>query len=180
MAISGWVNERASGFIISPVKDSLVFEVLAWTPGTKKKVTAPVFSFVLPDRPTQEELTAYLNSVQPQVRGKIILYGKPAAIPVSFDPPRKRVDDELLKRRYDPNAPAPQGPPPGVTVQPTPTPKPNALTGAQVTEQVDAFFVANRAALRINDAGREHGQIRAFNNRTFDVAKVVPTVCSAK
>ena len=28
----------------------------------------------------------------------------------------------------------------------------------------------------INDAGREHGQIRAFNNRTFDVAKAVPTV----
>ena len=32
------------------------------------------------------------------------------------------------------------------------------------------------AALRINDAGREHGQIRAFNNRTFDVTKAVPTV----
>ena len=31
----GWVNERASGFITSPVQDSLVFEVLAWTPGTK-------------------------------------------------------------------------------------------------------------------------------------------------
>jgi Zn-dependent M28 family amino/carboxypeptidase len=29
---------------------------------------------------------------------------------------------------------------------------------------------------RVNDAGREHGQIRAFNNRTFDVAKAVPTV----
>ena len=30
--------------------------------------------------------------------------------------------------------------------------------------------------MRVNDAGREHGQIRAFNNRTFDVSKVVPTV----
>jgi Zn-dependent M28 family amino/carboxypeptidase len=30
--------------------------------------------------------------------------------------------------------------------------------------------------MRVNDAGREHGQIRAFNNRTFDVNKVVPTV----
>jgi hypothetical protein len=172
----GWVNERASGFIISPVKDSLVFEVLAWTPGLKKKVTAPVVSFVLPDRPTQEELTAYLNGIQPQVRGKIILYGKPAVVPVNFEPPPKRIAEDVLKRRFDPNSPAPQGPPPGVIPQPTPTPKPNALTGAQVTEQVDAFFVANKAALRINDAGREHGQIRAFNNRTFDVTKVVPTV----
>src|SRR5215203_5425536 len=34
----GWVNERASGFITAPVQDSLMFEVLAWTPGTKKAV----------------------------------------------------------------------------------------------------------------------------------------------
>ncbi len=30
--------------------------------------------------------------------------------------------------------------------------------------------------VRINDAGREHGQIIAFNNRTYDIAKAVPTV----
>jgi carboxypeptidase Q len=30
----GWVNDRAAGFITAPVQDSLVFEVLAWTPGT--------------------------------------------------------------------------------------------------------------------------------------------------
>ena len=36
--------------------------------------------------------------------------------------------------------------------------------------------MAAGAVGRINDAGREHGQIRAFNNRTFDVAKAVPTV----
>jgi Zn-dependent M28 family amino/carboxypeptidase len=50
------------------------------------------------------------------------------------------------------------------------------VTPAQVNEQVDAFLVAHHAAVRVNDAGREHGQIRAFNNRTFDVAKAVPTV----
>ena len=31
----GWLNERFAGFITSPVKDSLVGEVLAWTPSTK-------------------------------------------------------------------------------------------------------------------------------------------------
>ena len=45
-----------------------------------------------------------------------------------------------------------------------------------MAEQLDQFLVAAGAVGRINDAGREHGQIRAFNNRTFDVAKAVPTV----
>src|SRR5215210_4587100 len=36
----GWLNERASGYIVAPVKDSLVFEVLAWTPSTNGMVTA--------------------------------------------------------------------------------------------------------------------------------------------
>ena len=30
--------------------------------------------------------------------------------------------------------------------------------------------------MRVNDAGREHGQIIAFNNRTYDLTKAVPTV----
>jgi Zn-dependent M28 family amino/carboxypeptidase len=45
-----------------------------------------------------------------------------------------------------------------------------------VARQLDEFVVAAGAAVRINDAGREHGQIRAFNNRTFDLTKAVPTV----
>src|ERR687885_580249 len=60
----GWVNERASGFIVSPVKDSLVFEVLAWTPSTNGAAVAPAVQIVLPERPTQEQLTAYLDSVR--------------------------------------------------------------------------------------------------------------------
>src|SRR4029079_2264804 len=34
----------------------------------------------------------------------------------------------------------------------------------------------NGALIRVNDAGREFRQIRAFNNRTFDVDKALPTV----
>ena len=41
---------------------------------------------------------------------------------------------------------------------------------------MDAFLVANKAAFRINDAGRAHGQIVAFDNRTRDITKAVPTV----
>jgi Zn-dependent M28 family amino/carboxypeptidase len=50
------------------------------------------------------------------------------------------------------------------------------MTGRQIDEQVDAFLVASGAKLRVNDAAREHGQIIAFNNRTYDLAKAVPTV----
>ena len=63
------------------------------------------------------------------------------------------------------------------------TPKPGALPNAQVTTQVSDFLLANNIALRVNDAGREHGQIRAFGAFTnwltqpvWDVNKVVPTV----
>ena len=50
------------------------------------------------------------------------------------------------------------------------------LTNAQIQEQLNQFLVANGALVRINDAGRDHGQIRAFNNGTFDVTKAPPTV----
>src|SRR3989454_12312096 len=38
----GWSNERFSGFITSPVKETLTCEVLSWTPGTNGPVTAQV------------------------------------------------------------------------------------------------------------------------------------------
>ena len=34
-ARSGWTNERLAAHIVSPVKDALVAEALAWTPGTR-------------------------------------------------------------------------------------------------------------------------------------------------
>jgi carboxypeptidase Q len=182
----GWVNVRASGFITAPVQDSLVFEVLAWTPGTKGKkgVKGQAFQLVIPttpaptetnpnavQNPTQAELTAYFESVKSQIAGKMVLIGKPAVIAVNINPQPKRLNDEDLRKRFDPNNPQP----PFNFPQP-PVPKPGTLTGQQVAEQLDQFLVENKAAVRINDAGREHGQIRAFNNRSFDITKTVPTV----
>ena len=57
----GWVNERFSGHIIAPVKDSLVGEVLAWTPSTKGTVIAEAVHVVPPTRPTQAELDAWMR-----------------------------------------------------------------------------------------------------------------------
>lgn len=179
----GWVNERASGFITAPVQDSLVFEVLAWTPGTKKAVKGQAFQMIIPTTPsttnpnfqlppTQEALTAYFESIKAQVKGKMVLMGKPAVIPVNINPQPKRLNDEDLKKRFDPNAPLPQQP----QFPQFPAPQPGQLTFQQVAEQLDQFLLENKVAVRINDAGREHGQIRAFNNRSFDVTKSVPTV----
>ncbi len=181
----GWVNERASGFITSPVKDSLVFEVLAWTPGTKKgkAVTGSAFLLKIPTKPnpnnpnfqippTQDELNAYFESIKASVKGKMVLVGKPAVIPVNITPPPKRLDDATLAQRVNPNAQLPPTP----QFQQPPQPAPGQLSGQQVAEQLDAFLLKNGVAVRVNDAGREHGQIRAFNNRSFDVSKSVPTV----
>jgi len=90
-----------------------------------------------------------------------------------LNPPAKRLSDEQLQQRFGPN------PRPFPQASPTPTPAPNAprpLTGRQIDEQLDAFLKTNGAVVRVNDAGREHRQIRAFNNRTFDVTKAIPTV----
>jgi Zn-dependent M28 family amino/carboxypeptidase len=50
------------------------------------------------------------------------------------------------------------------------------LTAIQLDEQLNAFLVASGVLIRITDAGRDHGQIRAFHNRTFDEAKAPPIV----
>src|SRR5215211_2720774 len=58
----GWLNERLTAHIISPVKDPLVCEVLAWTPSTKGTVQAAVFQLILPERPSLEQLNIFLNN----------------------------------------------------------------------------------------------------------------------
>jgi len=170
----GWLNERFTGHIISPVKDVLTCEVLSWTPGTRGPVTAKAYQLILPDRPSQEQLTAYLETQKAKVRGRIVMAGKHIAVPVNLNPPAKRLTDEQAQQRYGPNA---RGGFPTPTPTPTPVPgAPKPLTNRQIDEQLDAFLKTNGALIRVNDAGREFRQIRAFNNRTFDVTKVLPTV----
>lgn len=171
----GWANERLTAHLIAPVKDPLVCEVLAWTPSTKGTVTAKAHHLLMPERPSQDQLTSFFASQKGNVRGKIVLIGKAAVIPVNLTPPAKRQSDEQAAQRYGLNARPFAFP----TPSPTPTPAPNAprpLNARQIDEQLDAFLKGNGAAVRVNDAGREFRQIRAFNNRTFDVNKVVPTV----
>lgn len=168
----GWVNEKLSAHAISPFKDSLVTEALAWTPGTNGPVTAQVVQLITPSQPTKDALARFFDEHRPGVKGKIVMVGAPGVVPVTILTPDKRREDNDVRAQYDPASPTQNFGGGG----PAARPDPSVVPAAQVAEQLDQFLVAAGAVGRVNDAGREHGQIRAFNNRTFDVSKAVPTV----
>jgi hypothetical protein len=173
----GWTNDLAWGAITSPVKDTLVLEVLSWTPGTKGIVHGKAVDIVIPDQPTAEELASYLDTVKSQVRGAVVLVGKPRFVPVNLSPPAKRNADEDVKARYDPDNPnAGQRGRGGRGGRGQQAPRQGALPARELASKIDQFLVDNGALVRVNDAGREHGQIIAFDNTTFDLTKAVPTV----
>lgn len=198
----GWLNESAWGQIVAPVKANLKFEVLGWTPSTNGPVTGSAIQLAppqgpLPERPetpateeggrggrggapqrlgpTKEEMQQWLDANKDKVRGKVVLIGKAATLPVDFTPPAKRRADDQMRQQFDPNNPnAGRGGRGGRGNQPPRDP--NRLTANQVTEQTDAWLKANGAIVRINDAAMQHGLVRAFQNRTYDPAKAIPTV----
>jgi carboxypeptidase Q len=171
----GWANQRASGHIISPVQDNLVFEVLAWTPSTNGVVKGQAVHMVLPERPTQDELNSYFASIRSRIKGNMILVGEHVNVPVSFAPLVKRLPDEVVARQFDPNA---ERPTPPFQMSTPPTPRPGALSPADISRRINAFLMENGAAVRINDAGRPHGIIAAFSpfRGDYDPSKTVPTV----
>jgi len=170
----GWTNERVAGFIVAPVQDSLTCEAVAWTPGTNGAVAGTVVQVVPPDRPTDEEMAAWLASVTGHAKGRMVLIGEGTPAPVSFNPVAQRREDADVRAQYDPvnPAPSPFAQPPAPAAQEGP----KRLDANEVSRRVDEWLVSEGALVRINDGGRAHGQIRAFNNRTFDVSKAVPTV----
>jgi carboxypeptidase Q len=170
----GWVNERLSVHAIAPFKDALVVEALAWTPGTTGAVTAQVVPITIPSSPTKDALAKFFDDNRAKVKGKFVLVGSPTAVPVTILTAPKRREDNDVRAQYDAINPQQQNF--GGGGGPANRPDPNVVPATQVAEQFDQFLVSAGAAGRINDAGREHGQIRAFNNRTFDIAKAVPTV----
>lgn len=166
----GWSNERVSAYITEPVKDQLTVEVVAWTPGTNGTVTAPAIHLAVPERPTPSDLTAYFASMSSRVRGKVVLATRSVTVPVTLDPRPTREDEARLRDRYrdtgSNTAPrrrrvAPPSPP---------------MTNAEINRRLDDFLVASGALVRIDDAGRELGQVIAYNSARYDVSRVVPTV----
>ena len=169
----GWLNERLTAHIVSPVKDHLVCEVLAWTPSTEGTVTAEAYQIVPPGRPTDEELTAFFERVTDEVGGKIVLVGAHRTVPVTLTGAPRRREEAALRAEYDPNnaGPAQAGPP----RRTPPAAEDGVLSARQVAQRVAKFLRDNGALVQINDAGRDHGQIRAFSNRTYDPEQTAPT-----
>ena len=170
----GWVNERLTAHIVAPVKDALVAEALVWTPGTSGAVRGQAQPITLPQRPTREQLAAALDPLQDAVKGKIVLIGPPRRVLVSFNAPPLRREDADVLAQLD-RAPAGGPATPAQRQQPA-RQQPAPLTNRELQAQLNEFLVASGALVRVNDAGRDHGQIRAFNNTTFDVTKAPPTV----
>ena len=169
----GWLNERLTAHLIVPIKDPLVAEVLAWTPSTGGPVRSSVYQLILPQRPTEVEFAEYLDGVAADVAGKIVLVGEPTVVPVTIDGPPRRREQAELSAQYDPsNTPATQPPRPAGPSRDAD----GVLSGRQVAQRVAKFLKEQGAAVQVNDAGREHGQIRAFSNRTYDVEQVLPTL----
>ena len=124
--------------------------------------------------PTKTEMDEWVKANQSKVKGKVVLVGQAAVIPVNFDLPAKRRDDEQVKAQYDPNNPnAGRG---GFGGRGGATPDPNRLTAVQVGEQIDAMLIAGGAVVRLNDAARGDGIIVAQQHRAYDPAKTVPTL----
>lgn len=176
----GWQNERTSVHLVAPVKDTLVVEALAWTPSTPGTITASAIVIEPPLRPTQADLDRFFADWKGKLKGHAVMIGQPGKVEVAFEVPAKRRDDGEMRARFgldDPPSGQPAAPQPPVAPSAAPaSPAPVRLTADQNAEQLNMFLVTEAAALRVNDAGRAHGQIRAFNNRTFDVGKAVPTV----
>ena len=175
----GWTNERLAAYIVSPVKDTLVAEVLAWTPGTNGVARGAAMQVTLPRQPTREELTTHLESLKASLKGKIVLVNAPTPVLVTFNPPplRREDSDVITQMSAPPAAQAGRGG--GPPAQATPNqgaPPRRPLTTNEIEEQLNTFLATSGVLVRITDAGRDHGQIRAFHNRTFDETKAPPIV----
>jgi hypothetical protein len=195
----GWLNESATASIVAPVHENLKFEVLAWTPSTPGKVSASTVEIVPPQGPlppastdatpafpgggrggpqrlgpTKDEMEKWLADNRAKVRGKIVLVGKAAVIPVNFDPPAKRRPDDEVKAQYEGGGRG-RGGRGGYGRGPANT-DPNRLTPVQVGEKIDAMLLEGGAVARINDAARGEGIIVAQQHRAYDPSKTVPTI----
>jgi len=128
--------------------------------------------------PMKDEMAQWIAANQSKVRGKMVLVGKAAVIPVSFEAAQKRRPDDQVAAQYDPNNPngGRGGRGFGGGAGRGGNQDPNRLTPIQVGEQLDAMLLNGGALVRLNDAARPEGLIIAQQHRAYDPSKTVPTV----
>jgi carboxypeptidase Q len=196
----GWLNESATANIVAPVHENLKFEVLAWTPSTNGKVTGSAIEIVPPQGPMppveanatppaggggrgpqrlgpmKDEMDKWIAENKDKIRGKVVLVGKAAVIPVNFDPPAKRRPDDQVKAQYDGTGGGGRGRGGRGGGGGRGPADPNRLTAIQVGEKIDAMLLEGGAIARVNDAARGEGIIVAQQHRAYDPSKTVPTI----
>jgi carboxypeptidase Q len=128
--------------------------------------------------PTKAEMDEWVKANQSKVKGKVVLVGKAAVIPVNFDTPAKRRDDEQVKAQYDPNNPnAGRGRGgfggAGRGRRRRSEPADPGAGGRTDRRHADR---SGGAVVRLNDAARGDGIIVAQQHRAYDPAKTVPTL----
>ena len=162
---AGWTNRRAVGFITAPVRQQLVCSPAAWTPGTRGMVAGQAVLIDPPQDLSREGLAAYLASVRASVRGRMVMVGAAAPVAIDFKPPMSRLDDQYLANYMHPPPYAPE-----------PEPGPDRLTPRRRNEVIDRFLAEAGALVRLRDSQRAFGELQAFANYTYDIAKAPPTV----
>jgi hypothetical protein len=198
----GWLPERSSGFITAPVKQTLKLEVLGWTPSTNGTVTGSAIQLIVPQGPevppdpnaaggrggrgggrgpqflppTKEEFAQWLTANKDKVRGKMVLMGKAAVIPVDFNEPVKRTPDDRVKAQYDPANPNGGRGGFGGAGRGRGAADPNRMEAREMAKQIDDMLLQGGALVRLNDAARGNGIIVAQANASYDVTKCIPTV----
>ncbi|MDP2875043.1 MAG: M20/M25/M40 family metallo-hydrolase [Holophaga sp.] len=170
---AGWSNEHVAVHALAPYTAPLHTEVVAWTPSTPGTVKGSVLRLELPDEPLPEEFEAALKALRGKLKGRILFVGKPKTIPVLLPRYAPRMEEAELLKRFDPTQPPA---PPRIAFDRGAPKRPGAMRARDVERRIDEFLVAQKALARVNDANMRNGMIRAFNNRTFDIAKAVPTV----
>ena len=179
----GWLPGRAVGYVTSPIKWNIKFEANPWSPSTKGTVKGNVVSVMAPVNPTEAELQAYLVEMAPKVKGSIVMVGKPAFVPVSFNPAASRQIDSVAKAQYQGGGAGGgrggngRG---GAGGAGTP-PAGGQLTAPEVNARINTMLRDNMPALRLNSqgAGRIPGEIVAQNGpgQVYDdVTPQPPTV----
>jgi hypothetical protein len=172
----GWLNERAAGHIVSPVKDRLEFEVLGWTPSTNGTVTAEAVHLTAPPEPTDAELTSYLDSMTDKVKGRMVLVGPIVPVAINFTPSPLRTPDDQARARFGDATGAAGGRRGGGGRGRGAAPPAGRLSAQQVSTRLAEFLRAHRPALRIFDAGRPLGQVAAQNVVGYDSSQTVPSI----
>ena len=203
-ARAGWLNDRAAGYITAPVKQNLKLEVLGWTPSTNGTVTGSAIQLVPPRgpeappnpdaaaagrggrgggrgptylNPTKEEFAQFIAAYKDKVRGKVVLMGKAAVIPVDFNEPQKRTPDDRVKAQYDPDNPGRGGFGGfGGGGRGRGEQDPTRMETREMNNQIDEMLLQGGAVVRVNDAARGNGIIVAQSHAAYDITKTIPTV----